>query len=115
MQMLLDKFAAMPLSQLLLMRQLYLLGMIASRGAEDLARALTLEPDTLKPRFWNSKRKVGRPPLAWNHCVYAQALMIADGCHARLQDLIRTTGQSAWKQQVRKYLSVRRTAAEASS
>ena len=83
------------LSKQLLANQLHLYGKIARLGKQSYLRQLLFEQDSLTPKRWQSRRRVGRPRLQWSTCVHAQALDIAGGDLSMLQTMLDDPNQ--WK------------------
>ena len=102
-------FEAIPLSRLLLGRQLTFYGHIAALPDTNPVRQVTLVTGSCKPNDWQIKRRVGRPKLRWTNCVYALALDVVNGREDVLNCLVLNAGQSAWAQAIRVYITSRCT------
>ena len=83
-----------PLSNSLLKMQLVLYGKIARRTDDDLLRAVTFCPGTLRPATDRFKRKLGRPRSEWTTEVGKVALQAA-GTHSNLENRIQNA--SDWR------------------
>ena len=81
----LDVTGQRPLTVLLQKQQLLLYGRVARRSDEDIMRASTFCPGTLRPATDMYIRKVGRPRLAWTSEVGKLAIQAAGGLH-RLEE-----------------------------
>ena len=94
-----------PLSELLLERQLLLMGSIARRSDTDVSRKCVFEPGTVNLRQLGRRRR-GRPRHTWCKCVYEKALEVAGGA-SRLNEFWQPTveAEKAWKKAVADSLS----------
>ena len=99
-QSVLCRFGVQPLSQQLLGRQLLYYGRLAAQSDDSLPRSIALEPSSIEPRSWNTRRRVGRPCLRWAACVYAHALRVAGGCQTNLKLLLESPQQVEWRSAV---------------
>ena len=102
-------FEAIPLSRLLLGRQLTFYGHIAALPDTNPVRQVTLATGSCKPNDWQIKRRVGGLKLRWTNCVYALALDVVNGREDVLNCLVLNAGQSAWAQAIRVYITSRCT------
>ncbi len=78
----------LPLSAVLLERQLGLFGDVARREIEDPMRTAVLQADALKPREPVGARRQGRPRKTWVGEMHGHALAIA-GSQEALESLVR--------------------------
>ncbi|CAE8618089.1 unnamed protein product [Polarella glacialis] len=84
----LAKAGAKPLSSRLLSRQLHFYGRLASLPATSLLRQAVLQPNTAVPLELSGKRRRGRPRLSWFSVLFAQALKLAGGSPAALNEML---------------------------
>ena len=97
----LDVTGQRPLTVLLQKQQLLLYGRVARRSDEDIMRASTFSPGTLRPATDMYIRKVGRPRLAWTSEVGKLAIQAAGGLQ-RLEETIKD--EHAWRNVVETFL-----------
>ncbi|CAE8602878.1 unnamed protein product [Polarella glacialis] len=84
----LAKAGATPLSSTLLSRQLHFYGRLAGLPATSLLRQAVLQPSTAVPLELSGKRTRGRLRLSWSSVLFAQALKLAGGSPAALNEML---------------------------
>ena len=101
-QEVLDSAGVKSLSTTLLQRQLYLFGSIARKPPGSIVRDVALEPESGQPKVWWSRRRRGRPPIAWTPHVYNHARALA-GSELQLNSLLRD--EAMWRRAVQHYIN----------
>lgn len=97
--------SALPLSNLLLQRQLHLFRKIACMSDDNPVRGSVLQPGSIDLQEHSAKRRVGRPRLAWANCVRQHAQRAA-GSESELKrmTLQARDDQEEWRQTVARYI-----------
>jgi hypothetical protein len=96
----LDSAGVKSLSTTLLQRQLYLFGSVARKSPGSIVRDVALEPGTVRPKVWWSRRRRGRPRTAWAPYVYNHARALA-GSERQLSSLLQD--EALWRHAVQHY------------
>ena len=99
-QFVLHQFHAVPLSRILLQRQLYLFGRISRLPADSVVRACVFEHDGVSMKCQADKKR-GRPRNTWAVEVHKMALKVANG--SRLSEKIAS--KTTWEADVKKFCS----------